>query len=70
MVRQGSGLGLAGLALRAASNPTSVTLTDRDPEVLELAAGRKEGNLPTEILLEDTDGLRRPPSKGDDAIHQ
>ena len=24
----------------------------------------KEGNLPTEILLEDTDGLRRPPWKG------
>ena len=30
------------------------------------AASRKEGNLPTEILLEDTDGL----SRGGDAIHQ
>jgi len=40
----GSGLGLAGLALRAAALPTSVTLTDRDPEVLELAALSAELN--------------------------
>lgn len=41
---QGSGLGLAGLALRSAAHPTSVTLTDRDPEVLELAALSAELN--------------------------
>ena len=40
-------------------------------KMLDPARGRnKQTPLATKNLLEDTDGLRRPPSKGGDAIHQ
>ena len=45
--------------------PASVLIADTMPEDSGTSLGDarpvKDGNLPTEILLEDTDGLHRPP---------